>query len=63
MECRGTQLSGTACKDREVTTGTDCNNGASAKDPANFQGKIGGTFENWNDFMKDFGCRFCTKAL
>eukprot|EP00434_Breviolum_minutum_P025086 symbB.v1.2.022160.t1/scaffold1954.1/size95041/3 len=27
MECRGTQLSGTACKEREVTTGTDCNNG------------------------------------
>ena len=43
MECRGTQLSGTACKDREVTTGTDCNNGASAKKiPASFQWKIGG---------------------
>ena len=26
MECRGTHLSGTACKDREVTTGSDCNN-------------------------------------
>ena len=41
MECRGTQLSGTACKDREVTTGTDCNNGASAKNPCKFP------MENW----------------
>ena len=57
MECRGTHLSGTACKDREVTTGADCNNGASAKNPASFQGKI---MEN---FTNSFGCRFCTKAL
>ena len=30
------------------------------KIPASFQWKL---VENSNDFMKDFGCRFCTKAL
>ncbi|CAK9062133.1 unnamed protein product [Durusdinium trenchii] len=27
LECRGNLLSGSACMDREVLTGTDCNNG------------------------------------